>query len=133
MRFFVVILLFAFILSVSAAPFTSHQSISKRSFQTLQSALDDWLNPIIKVLQLPKLLTDRLNEIYKVRLTNGFMILGLSNAVKVLRNGVEVIVLLEVLGIGRLLLRNMDLDIRVQWESVPSCIWRVMSQVCKCT
>jgi len=45
---------------------------------------------------------------------NGSMILGLSNVIKVLRNGVEVIVLLEVLGIGRLLLRNMDLDIRVR-------------------
>src|SRR5271168_4505842 len=55
MRFFAVILLFAFILSVSAVPYVaSHQpsSLSKRTFQSLQSALDAWLNPIAKVPQL---------------------------------------------------------------------------------
>jgi hypothetical protein len=80
MRFFA-ILLFAFFLAVSAAPrnvpqwapgtvadFNAPSSVKeKRSFESLQAALDAWLNPVVKVSQFPCCVDlGRLRGIYKV-------------------------------------------------------------------
>jgi hypothetical protein len=62
MRFFAIFLLFAFVLAVSAAPrnvptydpetaaeFNSQNNKEKRTFESLQSALDDWVAGASKV------------------------------------------------------------------------------------
>jgi hypothetical protein len=65
MRFFAVLLVFAFVFAVAAAPknvpqwtpetvaeFNEQSSLEKRTFAELQRELDSWLNPVRKVCRL---------------------------------------------------------------------------------
>jgi hypothetical protein len=74
MRLFAVLLVFAFVLAVSAAPKNVPQwsaetaaefneqsmGVEKRSFEGFQRELDNWLSPVRKVLSLGILWGERL-------------------------------------------------------------------------